>query len=184
MCPACGYSIEQANRILGEGQVEFTRVVDAAGALTHQERLELMRALEQMERRIRPVALCVYITDVGQADELRTHAHWILNHARIHHPSFGKREQLRAIEDAELRERRPGESRPAQEPEQNWFTRGWTALREFVMDALHPLPPPVRHEWMLILVLDVQLEMACFSWGYKLDPYIDPDRINTCIKSA
>ena len=111
MCPACGYSIEQANRILGEGQVEFTRVVDAAGALTHQERLELMRALEQMERRIRPVALCVYITDVGQADELRTHAHWILNHARIHHPSFGKREQLRAIEDAELRERRPGESR-------------------------------------------------------------------------
>ncbi len=184
MCPACGYSIEQANKMLGEGQVEFTRVVDAAGALTHQERLELMRALEQMERRIRPVALCVYITDVGQADELRTHAHWILNHARIHHPSFGKREQLRAIEDAELRERRPGESRPAQEPEQNWFARTWTALREFVMDALHPLPPPVRHEWMLILVLDVQLEMACFSWGYKLDPYIDPDRINTCIKSA
>lgn len=183
-CPACGYDISQADEIFGEGQVEFTRVVDAAGALTHQERLELMHTLEQLERRIRPVALCIYITDVGQAQELRTHAHWILNHARIHHPSFGKREQLKAIEDAELRERRPGEARPPQEPRQNWLTRAWHAVREHVMDALHPLPPPVRHEWMLILVLDVQLEMACFSWGYKLDPYIDPDRINTCIKSA
>ncbi len=183
-CPACGYDITQADEIFGDGQVEFTRVVDAAGALTHQDRLELMHALEQMERRIRPVALCIYITDVGQTQELRTHAHWILNHARIHHPSFGKREQLRAIEDSELRERRPGEARPPQEPRENWLTRAWRELREFVMDALHPLPPPVRHEWMLVLVLDVQLEMACFSWGYKLDPYIDPDRINTCIKSA
>lgn len=183
-CPACGYEISQADELFGEGQVEFTRVVDAAGALTHQERLELMHTLEQLERRIRPVALSIYITDVGQMQELRTHAHWILNHARIHHPSFGKREQLKAIEDAELRERKPGEARPPQEPQQHWLMRAWQELRDYVLDALHPLPPPVRHEWMLILVLDVQLEMACFSWGYKLDPYIDPDRINTCIKSA
>ncbi len=184
-CPACGYDISQADELYGDGQVEFTRVVDAAGALTHQERSELMRTLEQLERRIRPVALCVYITDVGQAQELRTHAHWILNHARIHHPSFGKREQHKAIEDAELLERRPGERRQQQEePRQSWFSQAWQGLKNYVMDALHPLPPPVRHEWMLLLVMDVQLEMACFSWGYKLDPYIDPDRINTCIKCA
>ena len=183
-CPSCGYSIEQANAILGEGQVEFTRVVDAAGMLTHQERLELMRTLEQLERRIRPTVLCIYITDVGKADELRTHAHWILNHARIHHPSFGKREKIRAIEEAELRVREPDEPRPPEEAPQGWLSRKWSELREFVMDALHPLPPPVRHEWMLILVIDVQLEMACFSWGYKLDPYINPDQINTCIRSA
>ncbi len=184
-CPACGYDISQADEIFGEAQVEFTRVVDAAGALTHQERLELMHTLEQMERKIRPVALCIYITDVGRVQELRTHAHWILNHARIHHPSFGKRDQLKAIEESELRERRPGEARPTHDEQpQNWFTRTWQTIRETIMDTLHPLPPPVRHEWMLILVMDVQLEMACFSWGYKLDPYIDPDRINTCIKSA
>lgn len=184
-CPACGYDISQADEIYGEGLVEFTRVVDAAGALTHQERSELMHALEQMERKIRPVALCIYITDVGQAQELRTHAHWILNHARIHHPSFGKRELHKAIEDADLLERRPGEARQRQEePCQSWLGKAWQAVRDYVMDALHPLPPPVKHEWMLILVMDVQLEMACFSWGYKLDPYIDPDRINTCIKCA
>ena len=114
-CPACGYDISQADEIFGYGQVEFTRVVDAAGSLTHQERIELMRTLERLERRIRPVALCIYITDVGQVQELRTHAHWILNHARIHHPSFGKRELHKAIEDAELRERRPGERRQQEE---------------------------------------------------------------------
>ena len=185
-CPACGYDISQADERFGDGQVEFTRVVDAAGALTHQERLELMHMLEELERNICPVALCIYITDVGQAQELRTHAHWILNHARIHHPSFGKRDQLRAIEESELRERQPGEARPQQqeEPQQGWFGQLMRALRERVTNFLHPMPPPVRHEWMLILVLDVQLEMACFSWGYKLDPYIDPDGINTCIKSA
>lgn len=183
-CPACGYDISQADEIFGYGQVEFTRVVDAAGSLTHQERLELMRTLERLERRIRPVALCIYITDVGQVQELRTHAHWILNHARIHHPSFGKRELHKAIEDAELRERRPGERRQQEEPRQGWFIHAWQAVRDYVMDALHPLPPPVKHEWMLVLVMDVQLEMACFSWGYKLDPFIDPDRINTCIKCA
>ncbi len=185
-CPACGYDITQADELFGDGQVEFTRVVDAAGALTHQERLELMHTLEQLERKIRPVALCIYITDVGKVQELRTHAHWILNHARIHHPSFGKRDQLRAIEESELRERRPGEARPPQEeqPEKGMVARIWSSLCECVNDMLHPLPPPVRHEWMLILVLDVQLEMACFTWGYKLDPYIDPDGINTCIKSA
>ena len=183
-CPACGYDITQADERFGDGQVEFTRVVDAAGALTHQERLELMSTLERLERKIQPVALCIYITDVGQAQELRTHAHWILNHARIHHPSFGKRDQLKAIEESELRMRQPGEPRPPQEAEQGWLARAWNELRERVIDLLHPIPPPVRHEWMLILVLDVQLEMACFSWGYKLDPYISADGINSCIKSA
>jgi hypothetical protein len=183
-CPACGYDISQADDIFGYGQVEFTRVVDAAGSLTHQERIDLMRTLENLERRIRPAALCIYITDVGKMQELRTHAHWILNHARIHHPSFGKRELHKAIEDAELRERRPGERRQQEEHRQGWLASAWQSLRDYVMDALHPLPPPVKHEWMLVLVMDVQLEMACFSWGYKLDPFIDPDRINTCIKCA
>ena len=183
-CPACGYDIGQADEIFGYGQVEFTRVVDAAGALTHQERLDLMHTLEGLERRIRPAALCIYITDVGQVQDLRTHAHWILNHARIHHPSFGKRDLHKAIEESELRERRPGESRQQEAPRTNWLVNAWQSLREYVMDALHPLPPPVKQEWMLVLVMDVQLEMACFSWGYKLDPFIDPDRINTCIKCA
>lgn len=184
-CPACGYDVSRAEALFGEGQVEFTRVVDAAGALTHRERMELMRTLENLERQIPPVALCIYITDVGQVQELRTHAHWILNHARIHHPSFGKREQHKAIEDAALRERLPGDPLPEEEePTPGWLENAWHTFREWLRDRLHPYPPPVRQEWMLILVLDVQLEMACFSWGYRLDPYIDPDRINTCIKRA
>ena len=182
-CPSCGYSILQANEIFDDGLVDFPRVLDAAGALTHQERQEITQALAQMERRIRPVALCIYLIDRGRVEELPLHAHWILNHARIHHPSFGKREQLKAIEDAELRERKPGEKRPQETP-QSWLESTWQSICEYFMDHMRPLPPPVRHEWMLILVMDMQLEMACFSWGYMLDPYIKPKELDKCILSA
>ncbi|MCQ2364390.1 MAG: hypothetical protein MJ051_02390 [Akkermansia sp.] len=184
-CPACGYSLVRANAIFGEENVEFTRVLDGAGALTHQERMELLHALEEMERLIPPVALCIFITDNGQVQDLRTQAHWMLNHAHIHHPSFGKREQRKAIEDAELRERRPGEERPHYaDVSPGLFERLWNSITAYVRDAMHPYPPPARQEWMLMLVVDVQLEMACFSWGYKLDPYVNPDSINSCIMGA
>lgn len=174
----------RANEIFQEGEVEFTRVLDGAGALTHRERIELLHALEDLERNIPPVALGIYITDHGKVQHLRTHAHWILNHARIHHPSFGKREQRKAIEDAELLERRPGEQRHYADVSPGLLERLWTSVKTYVRDAMHPLPPPVRQEWMLLLVVDVQLEMACFTWGYKLDPYVNPDSINSCIVKA
>lgn len=145
-CPACGYNLARANEIFQEGEVEFTRVLDGAGALTHRERIELLHALEDMERNIPPVALGIYITDHGKVQHLRTHAHWILNHARIHHPSFGKREQRKAIEDAELLERKPGEQRHYADVSPGLLERLWTSVKTYVRDAMHPLPPPVRQE--------------------------------------
>ncbi len=187
-CPACGYSLKRADGVFGDGLVAFRRVEDAAGVLTHQERQELLRFLADLERNIPPAALCIYITDYGQTAGFRPHAHWILNHAQIHHPSFGRREKQMAIEDAELVVRFKGE-KPAgsapPEPQPGWFSRSASRVRSFLRDLLHPhLPPPVRQDWMLILVLDVQLEIACFSWGYQLDPYIDPNSINRCIVKA
>jgi len=177
--------MDRADGVFGSNDVEFTRVVDEAGALTHHERMELIRSLADLERHVSPVALCVYITDHGQLQEFRPHAHWVLNHARIHHPSFGRREQIRAIEDAEFRERRPGEGRPAEEEEEiSWPTRQWQSFCSWCRDLWLPTPPPTRQDWMLILVLDVQLEIACFSWGYMLDPYITPDKITSCIVGA
>ena len=188
-CPACGYSLTRAESVFGTGQVEFTRVVDAAGALKHHDRVELMRFLEDLERNLPPVALCVYITDHGQVRELRPHAHWILNHARIHHPSFGKREQNKAIEDAKVREqlRRNGEPQPERRRETgvaHALREFWSGVKSRVRDIFHPYSSPVKMAWALILVMDVQLETACFSWGYKLDPYINPEKINKAILSA
>lgn len=180
-CPVCGYALDKANEIFGFGEVEFTRVVDAAGALTHRERMSLIRFLEKLERNLPPIVLCVYITDYGHLKEFRKHAHWILNQAHIHHPSFGKRERRKAVEDAAIVERKPGEQpRPVQDDEPWWMRWFWTPL----MDWLRPVPPPVQKEWMLILVLDVQLEIACFSWGYMLDSYVNPDTINVGITKA
>lgn len=184
-CPACGYGMERADALFGVNDVEFTRVVDDAGALTHKERMELLRSLADMERHVPPVALCIYITDHGQLQEFRPHAHWILNHARIHHPSFGKREQMKAIEDAVLTERRPGEGRPqVEEEEPGRVVRMWRDFCNWCRDLCLPTPPPVRQDWILMLVVDVQLETACFSWGYMLDPYINVDKINSCILKA
>ncbi len=187
-CPACRYNLLVADELFGERQVEFTRVVDSAGILTHPQRQELLHYLENLERDIPPVALCIYITDDGSAKDFRLHAHWILNHARIHHASFGRREKELALDDAELKLRLKkelaDEEPPAPEPEpahSSWLSR----IRCYLRDALHPnLPPPVQQRWMLILVVDVQLECACFSWGYQLDPYINPDSINSCIVGA
>lgn len=186
-CPACGYSLRRAQEIFGDGQVEFTRVVDAAGVLTHQERMRLVSFLADLERNINPVALCIYITDHGVLQDFRTHAHWILNHARIHHPSFGKREQqINEPPVMDITERDPDEPQQEPEPEEEpgWLARQWQKVSSYVRDAFHPYPPPARQEWMLILVMDVQLEVACFSWGYMLDPYINPDSINSCILKA
>lgn len=184
-CPLCGYSMLRADKMFGSNDVEFTRVVDEAGALTHRERTELLNTLANLERRVSPVVLCIYITDRGKLQDFRSQAHWVLNHARIHHPSFGRREQQRTIEEVAMSERKPGEARPMpDEEEPGWLTRNWQGFCGWVRDLCLPTPPPVKQEWMLTLVLDVQLEVACFSWGYMLDPYINPDRITSCIVGA
>lgn len=43
---------------------------------------------------------------------------------------------------------------------------------------------PVKAEWLLMLVIDIRSGLACFTWGYQLDPYIDVNRINSCIIQA
>lgn len=184
-CPVCGYCLPHADEVFGKNQFEFTRVVDSAGALTHRERMDLLHTLEDLERYAPPIALGVYITDHGHARIFRPHAHWILNHAHIHHPSFGKREKKRAIQDAAITVCQPGErSLDDDEPQPPFPIRIWKWLRGKLHNHFHPLPPPVDKKWMLILVLDVQLKLACFTWGYMLDPYINPDKITSCIISA
>ena len=173
--------MHRADAVFGAHEVEFTRVVDAAGALTHKERMELIRFLGDLERKLCPIALGVYITDHGQLSDFRHHAHWILNHARIHHPSFGKREQTEEDEAPPIIELSAEERRMrAEEKEPGFISRMITRIKE----RFSKCPPPVQQEWMLILVLDVQLEIACFTWGYMLDRYINPDTINIGIVNA
>ncbi len=186
-CPRCGFSLKQAEHIFGIHDTLFQRVTDEAGALTHKERSAVAQVLEKIERRIAPVALSVYFTDHGQQEHFRSHALWIINHLRLHHASFGKREQAKALDDAPILVREQAD-RPHDAPQTTGLAGrtkdAFDEWRERWHDFLHPVPPPVRREWMLILVIDVQLETACYVWGYMLDPYIDPDRINSSILKA
>lgn len=173
--------MHRADAIFGAHEVEFTRVVDAAGALTHRERMELIHYLEDLEVKLNPIALGVYITDHGQLSDFRHHAHWILNHARIHHPSFGKRELQTDDDEAPIYELTAEERRMrAEQNPPGLFRQFFNSIK----NRFSPRLKPVRQGWMLILVLDVQLEIACFSWGYMLDPYINPDTINIGIVQA
>ena len=140
-CPVCGYGLKRAEAIFGMQPLEFTRVVDEAGVLTHSERRELMEALEDMERNIPPVALGVFITSHGQSKQFRWHAHWALNHAVIHHPSFGKREAVQAIEDADMNVGRR-DSQEDQNAEPGALAAWFRQLRKHIRDFVHPYPHP------------------------------------------
>ena len=43
---------------------------------------------------------------------------------------------------------------------------------------------PLDPQWLLVLVLDVRTDTACFMWGYELDPYVESDLINKSIMKA
>ncbi len=192
LCPACGYQLELSRRVFGEGLVDFPRVLDAAGALTHAQRQSLIKQLESLERRISPVALGIYITDRGQQHEFRPHAHWILNHCKIHHPSFGRRNRLRSIDESLVKidvKRKPGGERrtTAKEIQPSKLQDIKQRCTEFYESARahfsSPIPP-ASQEWLLILVIDIQLETACFCWGYELDAYLSPDTLTGAIRDA
>lgn len=194
-CPECGYCLPQAEAQLGYGVVNFPRVLDAAGILSRDECVQLIQYLEKLERKIRPAALCVYITDRGQREELAMHAHWILNHAQINHKAFGRRDRRLAIEDSKMQmdlnpkhESEQADDSQHDGPDAHRKHQHSHRLLKKLTDAyyhlFYPTPPPVEKEWMLILVLDVQLARACFSWGYKLDAYVNGEELSSIIPCA
>ena len=181
-CPGCGYSLAVAEQKFTAEKVRFSRVHDVAGALCNRDRAELVRFLEASERRLPPVVPCVYITDCGEKRSFSTLAHWILNHAEIDDNSFGLRQRPKLLSEVSVRMGTPGEAREEDESETgNAVQRMLRRVKAAFLDWRHPIPPPVDQRWFLMLVLDVQLNAACFSWGYMLDPYVEPMRINSAI---
>ncbi len=182
----CGYSLSLANQVYGEGFFDLARVTDPAGALKQEEIYKLADFLEQLEQRIAPVALTVYITDQGQANAFTQHAHWILNHGKVNHASFGKRSINKAIEESTSRilkvdiggQEEQDQSAAQYEGSRDIFSKLFSSIKEyFRKPAVH-----VESQWMLMLVVDVQLRAACFTWGYKLDPYMDHKLLEEAIK--
>lgn len=179
-CPNCGYALPKADRIFGTEDVEFKRVSDVAGVLTQRELAALVRGLEKIERKLPPIVLGVYITNHGKISEFTQEAHWVLNHSRMRRNFYGKRKVHKANEtnaENNLRELSPEERRTRAEQQQNPLKTAYHWVRGKFQRELTEM----KQEWMLMLVLDVQLEIACFSWGYKLDPYVNPDLINSSI---
>ncbi len=186
LCPMCGYSLSLADQVYGNGIFDLSRVTDPAGALKQEEIYKLSDFLEQLERRVAPVALAVYITDQGQTNAFTQHAHWILNHGQINHASFGKRSARKAIEESTSRiikvdlggQEEQSEFPAYYEAPPDIFTRLLRSIKDYFQKPIGHVEP----EWLLMLVIDVQLRAACFTWGYKLDPYIESKWLEEAIK--
>ena len=58
------------------------------------------------------------------------------------------------------------------------------ALLEKLERRIPPVLLSVYFPNILVLVLDVRTDTACFMWGYELDPYVEPDLINKSIMKA
>ncbi len=182
----CGYSLELADMVYGKGYYDLNRVTDPAGALKQDEVDKLSSFLEQLERRITPAALVVFITDQGQSTRFTQHAHWLLNHGKLNHASFGKRSMGKAIEESSNRSLKvdigaqtPTEVKAAPTELSLWL-RFWASLKELIQRPQRYVEP----QWILMLTVDVQLNTACFTWGYKLDRYIIPQQLENCIKDT
>ncbi len=182
-CPSCGYSLTLCDQVYGDGYFDLMRVNDPAGALKQADIDKLSRYLQTLEKRLAPAALVVYLTDQGQSSTFSQHAHWVLNHGRISPASFGKRStrSIPAPSPHALRLRGQGEDPLFLSLEHsNPLSRLW---RRFKKSFYNPIPP-VETRWILMLVLDVQLQATCFSWGYMLDPYIQSAQLDKCIRES
>ncbi len=171
------------DQVYGDGYFDLMRINDPAGALKQADIDKLSRYLQSLEKRLAPVALVVYLTDQGQSSTFTQHAHWVLNHGRISPASFGKRStRPHELPSAHaLRLRAQGEEPVFLALEHsNLVGRIW---RRFQKSFYNPLRP-VENRWILMLVLDVQLQAACFSWGYMLDPYIQREQLDKCIRES
>ena len=89
-CPHCGFSLKVASERFGEDKVKFRRVTDMAGALRHQSRIELAKALEKLERRIAPAVLAVYFPNIADPYVLVRHTFWMFNNMEIQSADFGE----------------------------------------------------------------------------------------------
>ena len=90
-------------------------------------------------------------------------------------------EDMRPIGEAAIREHFPNILEPfSLIPHSFWVMNHLTVDEAGFPSHQGPLDP----QWLLILVLDVRTDTACFMWGYELDPYVEPDLINKSIMKA
>ena len=156
-CPACRYSLLDAEEIFGARNFSFERVNDVAGALKVAEMESLERCLQKLENRLRPITLGVVLVSECSSKTFRPYAHWVINHAQPSQRAFGRRKTEQGLAARSWNE-------PMQEVPRSPFMQRMSRVVRCVKQRFFPEPPPVSNDRMLVLVMDVLLGQACFSW--------------------
>ena len=78
-CPHCGFSLADADRMFGEGEVKLRSLTDAAGLFRRNERGKIEDALERFATKFPQMFVAVYTESLGETGNLRQFGFWLLN---------------------------------------------------------------------------------------------------------
>lgn len=78
-CPHCGFSLFDADRMFGEGEVKLRSLTDAAGLFRRKERDRIEDALEAFGTSFPQMFVAVYTGSLGETGNLRQFGFWLLN---------------------------------------------------------------------------------------------------------
>jgi len=80
-CPHCGFTLADADRHFGEGEVTLRCLTDAAGLLRRGQREQVEMAMERITRRFPQLFVAVYTGSLGEMANTRQFGFWLLNRA-------------------------------------------------------------------------------------------------------
>ncbi|MEP2776332.1 MAG: TPM domain-containing protein [Luteolibacter sp.] len=78
-CPHCGFSMADADRMFGEGEVKLRSLTDAAGIFRRNERDKLEDALDAFAENFPQMFIAVYSGTLGETGNLRQFGFWLMN---------------------------------------------------------------------------------------------------------
>ncbi|MFD2256489.1 hypothetical protein ACFSSA_07370 [Luteolibacter algae] len=78
-CPHCGFSLADADRMFGDGEVKLRSLTDAAGIFRRQDRDKLEDFMERFGEAFPQMFVAVYTGSLGETGNLRQFGFWLLN---------------------------------------------------------------------------------------------------------
>ncbi len=80
-CPHCGFTLADAEKRFGDGELTLRRLTDGTGLFRGSERKRVMARLDRFGRRFPQLFAAVYTGSGGGSAHLRQFGFWLLNHA-------------------------------------------------------------------------------------------------------
>lgn len=78
-CPHCGFSLDDADQMFGDGEVKLRSLTDAAGVFRRDDRDRIEYAMEDFGILFPQMFVAIYTGSLGEVGNLRQFGFWLLN---------------------------------------------------------------------------------------------------------